>query len=189
MTGRSQRAKRPPTSAKGKIFNDPDYRPDQLIYFPKPLHYSNLSLVLQRTPELEAQMIKQQEEEGISGPLPEAVARRLRPTKVHFDWRCRRWVWKRFAENVRLMGSQIEGSRAVELAPEDRTVGFIRRRLPPRKLAHFKSRAPSDCPYYSETISSTRYDEGCRNARHFHPSRSDLIGQDTRTSDKRYRIR
>lgn len=115
-----------PSSKKGELFNNPDFRPDSKALFPIPIHYSNVSLVLQRSPEAEVLAAAAQEERGESGPLPEVVAKRVSAQQPHYNWRARRWMWKRIAKNIVEVDPATGRLRHVELPSSDLAVPFPR---------------------------------------------------------------
>ena len=115
---------------KNAIFNDPNFLSDSVVFAPVPIHYSNLSLIMQRSPEAEA--LAEKEREGIPGPLPEVVAKRVRATNPHYDWRQRRWVWKRLAENVAEVDES--GTRYLDWEKSERYIPFIKPMKEARKL-------------------------------------------------------
>jgi hypothetical protein len=125
MVSCEQRPKSVPTEKKNAIFNDPAFIPNMKVYSPVPIHYSNVSLVLQRSPEQEARdEFARQQGEGSSGPLPEAVATRLRATNVRYDWKQRRWQWKRLAENVAEIDPVTGHKLSAEWPKQDRFTKF-----------------------------------------------------------------
>ena len=119
-----QRPKAVPSQHKHSIFNDPDFRPNQTVLNQIPIHYSNVQLVLQRSPEQLA--ADQAAQEDSNAALPEVVAKRLRAVGPHYDWRGKgRWTWKRLAEAVAEIDTKTGHTHAVDWPREQRFVKFI----------------------------------------------------------------
>lgn len=126
-----QRTRPVPTAKKNSIFTDPAFTPDQKVYSPVPIHYSNVALVLQRSPEQEArdefarsQASSSSASTSSSTPLPEVVATRVKATGIHYNWRARRWSWKRVAENVAEIDPVTGHKHSVEWPKNERVVKF-----------------------------------------------------------------
>lgn len=138
-----QRTRPVPTGKKNSIFNDPSFIPDQKVYSPIPFHYSNVALVLERSPEQEArdEFARSQEasssaSSSTSSALPEVVASRVRATNVRYDWRARRWTWKRVAENVAEIDPVTGHKQSVEWPRRERVAKFKAGKPYLRELLH-----------------------------------------------------
>lgn len=119
-----------PTERKNAIFNNPNIRANQTVLAQIPIHYSNVALLLER---------QAQDNKG-KGPelddAPDIVAKRLRATKVRYDYTIRGWRWKRLAESVAEIDPQTGHLTSLELAKEDRFTNFVNKSKPPGKLQH-----------------------------------------------------
>lgn len=101
--------------------------PNQKVYAPIPIHYSNVALVLERTPEQEARdefarssEASSSSSSSSSSQLPEVVATRLRATNIHYDTRRRRWSWKRLAESIAEIDPVTGHKHSVEWPKQER---------------------------------------------------------------------
>ena len=145
-----QRTKPAPSGRKGAIFNNSQFRPEQSTMQPVPIHYSNLQLVLQMTPE---QAARAEAKRGDSdAPMPELVATRLRAANVHYDWVGKRWTWKRIAENVAEIDMTTRTSTSLPVEEEQRSSPFIRTHMPRRECFLDWLYASSNLPHLQPAL-------------------------------------
>ncbi|KAK9897050.1 hypothetical protein P389DRAFT_194690 [Cystobasidium minutum MCA 4210] len=139
-----------PTVKKHAIFNDPTFVPNQKVYAPIPIHYSNVALVLERSPEQEARDEFKRSSEASSSAssskLPEVVATRLRATNIHYSPKSRSWVWQRLAESVAEIDPVTGHKHVVEWPKQDRRSG-----MKPTKRYLPANPGPSDTSYEEAT--------------------------------------